>query len=482
MDTPSSPEWKPLIGGAQEPQLSPSLMAINMEHLNNDTALPFENILTPSQDTGLMLFHQTWEQKFNLEQTQGLQLVVPGQGQDAPLTLPFQLNSDNIQPPTPYPAPCVTPGSYTNCPTPGPYSASTTPVPFVYSGCTTPGPMQVTAPGTDAYPGEYGFQINFAALADGKQTKSMSWTFSPGLNKLFCQSGRAVPLKYRTSTTPPASCFVRALAAYESPEWHKDVVTRCPNDIQRDAQSPATHYTWNHHFIHVDNDQCVYQDPDAWGRQSVMTPFSPPEVGEEFSEVLIRFMCSSTCTKPSIGRRPIVLILTLEDSTGQVLGRDSKAIGVCTCPGRDRKNAEAAKVNPTKKPLPKKGCSPDDNSPKRPKKPKIEPSSIFVTSRDADDDDEIRFVAVRGKRKYEELLGMKTLLDLKYGLEDKEQGRVLAEVAAREALSWEGAQTAPVVTSQMTMTSTVTQRVLPKKKAKSPNSSASSLHEFYGKV
>ena len=96
--------------------------------------------------------------------------------------------------------------SYSACPTPVPpganfYAPSVSPAPstasatFQYYQETSVGagrsvqnaPVPVTVPGWEPLSGEFGFGINFDSLADGKQTKSKEWTYSPVLKKLFCR-------------------------------------------------------------------------------------------------------------------------------------------------------------------------------------------------------------------------------------------------------------------------------------------------------
>ncbi|XP_068600003.1 tumor protein 63 isoform X1 [Brachionichthys hirsutus] len=191
-------------------------------------------------------------------------------------------------------------------------------------------------PSNTDYAGPHTFDVSFQ---QSSTAKSATWTYSTDLKKLYCQIAKTCPIQIKVLTSPPQAAVVRAMPVYKKAEHVTEVVKRCPNhELSRefnDGQiAPPSH------LIRVEgNNHAQYVEDTITGRQSVLVPYEPPQVGTEFTTILYNFMCNSSCVG-GMNRRPILIIVTLETRDGQVLGRRCFEARICACPGRDRKADE----------------------------------------------------------------------------------------------------------------------------------------------
>ncbi|XP_047230265.1 tumor protein 63 isoform X2 [Girardinichthys multiradiatus] len=191
-------------------------------------------------------------------------------------------------------------------------------------------------PSNTDYAGPHTFDVSFQ---QSSTAKSATWTYSTDLKKLYCQIAKTCPIQIKVLTPPPQAAVIRAMPVYKKAEHVTEVVKRCPNhELSRefnDGQiAPPSH------LIRVEgNNHAQYVEDTITGRQSVLVPYEPPQVGTEFTTILYNFMCNSSCVG-GMNRRPILIIVTLETRDGQVLGRRCFEARICACPGRDRKADE----------------------------------------------------------------------------------------------------------------------------------------------
>ncbi|XP_061043155.1 tumor protein p73 isoform X5 [Eubalaena glacialis] len=270
----------------------------------------------------------------------------------------------------------------------------------------TMSPAPVIPSNTD-YPGPHHFEVTFQ---QSSTAKSATWTYSPLLKKLYCQIAKTCPIQIKVSTPPPPGTVIRAMPIYKKAEHVTEVVKRCPNhelgrDFNEGQSAPASH------LVRVEgNNLSQYVDDPVTGRQSVMVPYEPPQVGTEFTTILYNFMCNSSCVG-GMNRRPILIIITLETRDRQVLGRRSFEGRICACPGRDRKadedhfreqqalNESAAKSGAASKRAFKQS-------------PPAIPALSTNVKKKRHGDEETYYIHVRGRENFEILMKVKESLEL----------------------------------------------------------------------
>uniref|UniRef100_A0A8C0K9X7 Cellular tumor antigen p53 n=1 Tax=Canis lupus dingo TaxID=286419 RepID=A0A8C0K9X7_CANLU len=262
-------------------------------------------------------------------------------------------------------------------------------------------------PSNTDYPGPHHFDVTFQ---QSSTAKSATWTYSPLLKKLYCQIAKTCPIQIKVSTPPPPGTVIRAMPVYKKAEHVTEVVKRCPNhelgrDFNEGQSAPASH------LIRVEgNNLSQYVDDPVTGRQSVMVPYEPPQVGTEFTTILYNFMCNSSCVG-GMNRRPILIIITLETRDGQVLGRRSFEGRICACPGRDRKADEDhyREQQALSESAAKNGAASKRAFKQSP--PAVPALGANVKKRRHGDED-VYYMHVRGRENFEVLMKVKESLEL----------------------------------------------------------------------
>ncbi|RMB91660.1 hypothetical protein DUI87_31890 [Hirundo rustica rustica] len=286
-----------------------------------------------------------------------------------------------------------------NVPTHSPYSQ-----PSSTFDAMSPAPV---IPSNTDYPGPHHFEVTFQ---QSSTAKSATWTYSPLLKKLYCQIAKTCPIQIKVSTSPPPGTIIRAMPVYKKAEHVTEVVKRCPNhelgrDFNDGQSAPASH------LIRVEgNNLSQYVDDPVTGRQSVMVPYEPPQVGTEFTTILYNFMCNSSCVG-GMNRRPILIIITLETRDGQVLGRRSFEGRICACPGRDRK---ADEDHFREQQALNESTAKNGNANKRTFKqsPQGIPALGTGVKKRRHGEEEMYYVPVRGRENFEILMKIKESLEL----------------------------------------------------------------------
>lgn len=197
-------------------------------------------------------------------------------------------------------------------------------------------PATVKRPLMDAFSGQFHFDIQ-----PTRHQEDAHWVYSKLLDKVFTDIGKSVRFNVTLSAdwTPSTALFIRALPLFlPETESFEEVVKTCP-----------THEDSNHtlnagcpsvkHVVRCSDPQTQYQTDPLSGRYSVVTRLSAPQPGASSVPLLYTFVCKNSC-RGGIGRRALALVFTLEDISGEILGRRVLEVRICSCPRRDKEKQE----------------------------------------------------------------------------------------------------------------------------------------------
>ncbi|KAI3387116.1 hypothetical protein SNEBB_009957 [Seison nebaliae] len=207
-----------------------------------------------------------------------------------------------------------------------------------------------------AWKGNYNIEMKIDSSI--KDQKSTSLTYSTKLNKIYVRMDSPCPLIIRLQrpVNENKKLFVRFMCCYARAEHAQTPVIRCPTHSQNDNLTQTSNrsskiVSYGNHLLRCDNRSAKYEENSIDGRHSVIVPISRNN-SNEFNEnnqnssmtidtsFILRFMCYSSCVG-SLNRRPINLLMILEDNERNIFGRCVTSVRVCACPGRDRRNEEA---------------------------------------------------------------------------------------------------------------------------------------------
>ncbi|XP_049830644.1 tumor protein p73-like isoform X1 [Schistocerca gregaria] len=218
----------------------------------------------------------------------------------------------------------------------GPLSVTSTTTTATTNAASASFPATVKRPHIDAFAGQYDFDIQ-----PSRHQEDAHWVYSQILDKVFTDIGKSVRFNVTLSTdwTPSTALFIRALPLFvPESESFEEVVKTCPTheDLAHtlNAGCPSVK-----HVVRCSDPLTQYQTDPVSGRYSVVTPLCAPQPGATSIPLLYTFVCKNSC-RGGIGRRALALAFTLEDVSGEILGRRVLEVRVCSCPRRDKEKQE----------------------------------------------------------------------------------------------------------------------------------------------
>uniref|UniRef100_A0A8D9E0U0 Tumor protein p73 n=2 Tax=Cacopsylla melanoneura TaxID=428564 RepID=A0A8D9E0U0_9HEMI len=193
-------------------------------------------------------------------------------------------------------------------------------------------------PSINDYPGDYNFEI----LLDGTGSGFKAWMYSYELNKVFIDIGKVLPIQVKLlykQEEPVPPLFLRATPIYSQDDFRGRPVERCPLHVCRDNKINEGFESVLKHIVRCTSAHCQYPVDERSGRHTCVTPLSPPQPGADTVTLMYNFVCKTSCLG-GMDRRPVLLLLTLENQHGQILGRRSLSVKICACPKRDKEKEE----------------------------------------------------------------------------------------------------------------------------------------------
>lgn len=199
-------------------------------------------------------------------------------------------------------------------------------------------------PCVDDYPGPHNFEL----LLDGTTAHKKSWIYSYTLNKVFIDVDKILLVQFHLNEPTPG-LRVRALLVYTMADYLNQPVNRCTIhslsvDPERQAHSVdkkcfCAQHGWVGHVLQTDSDNAEYYYNPESERHSVVVTLEQLQAGTHTFVVPYKFMCKTSCNR-GIQRRPMDVIFTLETPLGEVIGRQTFSVKICSCPKRDKEREE----------------------------------------------------------------------------------------------------------------------------------------------
>ncbi|XP_050085820.1 cellular tumor antigen p53-like [Anopheles aquasalis] len=173
-------------------------------------------------------------------------------------------------------------------------------------------------------------------LPGDQSASSAGWVYSDKLKKLFVklEGSCAFTVKVECDSNSPApNWYVRAMLVFTLPEFNHIPIQRCHNHRAKDAPEDAD---LSMHVIRCQNGgtQYVGRDGGALFEERCAVRVT---LEDNNATLALQFMCQNSCFKPA---KLTGIVFTLEDTYGNVYGRRTMSLKICTNYRRDKLNEE----------------------------------------------------------------------------------------------------------------------------------------------
>ncbi|XP_055631570.1 cellular tumor antigen p53-like isoform X2 [Toxorhynchites rutilus septentrionalis] len=192
--------------------------------------------------------------------------------------------------------------------------------------------------------------FNFNVDLNGENSGKSSWMFSSRLNKVFVKMGQACTFNISYQSFDYQELVVRAMLVCSAPEDMHYPVFRCENHRCSDNNNPRISEVVKTHVMRCFNPSARYVGFESGiafkDRLAVVIPLGATANDQGSMNISLEFVCQNSCR--IINRRATAIIFTLEDTHGQILGKKSLHLKVCSCPKRDKQKEEES-LGPAKR-------------------------------------------------------------------------------------------------------------------------------------
>lgn len=192
--------------------------------------------------------------------------------------------------------------------------------------------------------------FNFNVDLNGETSGKSSWMFSSRLNKVFVKMNQACTFNISYQALNVQELFLRVMMVCSAPEDMHHPVYRCNNHFGGDNAHSDMSDDIKAHVMRCFNPSTRYIGSKTGvafkDRLAVIVPLGATAQDQASLNVSLEFVCQNSCR--IINRRATAIIFTLEDGQGQIFGKKSLHLKVCSCPKRDKQKEEES-LTPTKR-------------------------------------------------------------------------------------------------------------------------------------